>query len=184
MQLVKSARDTLLRPLQIVSGIVERRHTMPILEGILMRKVGAKSKKSTLRSKARLNLVLEASSDGTDNGQQAQCDSGGGSSDGGDDDGGGDDDSDRRRHFPPNYSNPHLPPLSLPGRFRELEAPTPSPSRPIPYHSALLAASLLSLLYLGMILLFAYTGHDGLVPHMLAGFVGFTFLVRCFIKPK
>jgi len=40
MQLVKSTRDTLLRPLQIVSGIVERRHTMPILANILIRKNG------------------------------------------------------------------------------------------------------------------------------------------------
>ena len=40
MQLVKSTRDTLLRPLQIVSGIVERRHTMPILANILIRKQG------------------------------------------------------------------------------------------------------------------------------------------------
>ena len=40
MQLVKSTRDTLLRPLQIVSGIVERRHTMPILANILIRKDG------------------------------------------------------------------------------------------------------------------------------------------------
>lgn len=31
MQLVKTSRDNLLRPLQIVSGIVERRHTLPIL---------------------------------------------------------------------------------------------------------------------------------------------------------
>ncbi|MBY0243756.1 MAG: DNA polymerase III subunit beta, partial [Duganella sp.] len=37
MQLVKTTRDTLLRPLQIVSGIVERRHTMPILANILIR---------------------------------------------------------------------------------------------------------------------------------------------------
>ena len=37
MQLVPSTRDTLLRPLQIVSGIVERRHTMPILAEILAR---------------------------------------------------------------------------------------------------------------------------------------------------
>lgn len=28
MQLVKTGRDNLLRPLQIVSGIVERRHTI------------------------------------------------------------------------------------------------------------------------------------------------------------
>lgn len=40
MQLVKTSRDTLLRPLQIVGGIVERRHTLPILANILMRKEG------------------------------------------------------------------------------------------------------------------------------------------------
>ncbi len=40
MQLVKTHRDTLLRPLQIVSGIVERRHTLPILANILIRKTG------------------------------------------------------------------------------------------------------------------------------------------------
>ncbi|GIZ53072.1 DNA polymerase III subunit beta [Noviherbaspirillum aridicola] len=42
MQLVKTQRDTLLRPLQIVSGIVERRHTLPILANILIRKDGEK----------------------------------------------------------------------------------------------------------------------------------------------
>ena len=41
MQLVKTTRDTLLRPLQIVSGIVERRHTMPILANILIQKKGS-----------------------------------------------------------------------------------------------------------------------------------------------
>ena len=35
-------RDTLLRPLQVVSGIVERRHTLPILANILIRKDGEK----------------------------------------------------------------------------------------------------------------------------------------------
>ena len=40
MQLVKTSRDNLLRPLQIVSGIVERRHTLPILANVLMRKNG------------------------------------------------------------------------------------------------------------------------------------------------
>ncbi|MFI4940366.1 MAG: DNA polymerase III subunit beta [Burkholderiales bacterium] len=40
MLLVKTLRDTLLRPLQIVSGIVERRHTLPILANILIRKNG------------------------------------------------------------------------------------------------------------------------------------------------
>lgn len=40
MLLVKTQRDALLRPLQIVSGIVERRHTLPILANILIRKQG------------------------------------------------------------------------------------------------------------------------------------------------
>ncbi|MCD6026295.1 MAG: polymerase beta subunit [Solimicrobium sp.] len=40
MLLVKTHRDALLRPLQIVSGIVERRHTLPILANILIRKEG------------------------------------------------------------------------------------------------------------------------------------------------
>ena len=40
MLLVKIHRDALLRPLQIVSGIVERRHTLPILANILIRKDG------------------------------------------------------------------------------------------------------------------------------------------------
>ncbi len=38
--MVKTQRDNLLRPLQIVSGIVERRHTLPILANLLIRKHG------------------------------------------------------------------------------------------------------------------------------------------------
>ena len=38
MQLVSTTRDNLLKPLQVVSGIVERRHTLPILANLLMRK--------------------------------------------------------------------------------------------------------------------------------------------------
>ncbi|MDU0809725.1 MAG: DNA polymerase III subunit beta [Burkholderia sp.] len=40
MQLVKIERDILLKPLQIVSGIVERRHTLPILTNLLLTKNG------------------------------------------------------------------------------------------------------------------------------------------------
>jgi DNA polymerase III subunit beta len=40
MQLVKTERDTLLKPLQTVSGIVERRHTLPILANLLITKQG------------------------------------------------------------------------------------------------------------------------------------------------
>ncbi|MDP3620831.1 MAG: DNA polymerase III subunit beta [Polynucleobacter sp.] len=40
MQLVNTSRDNLLKPLQVVSGIVERRHTLPILANLLFKKVG------------------------------------------------------------------------------------------------------------------------------------------------
>ncbi len=40
MQLIKAPRDALLKPLATVSGIVERRHTLPILANILIRKEG------------------------------------------------------------------------------------------------------------------------------------------------
>lgn len=40
MQLVKASRDALLKPLQVVGGIVERRQTLPILANVLVRKDG------------------------------------------------------------------------------------------------------------------------------------------------
>lgn len=42
MVLIKTHRDTLLAPLQSVSGIVERRHTLPILSNVLLEKHGDK----------------------------------------------------------------------------------------------------------------------------------------------
>ncbi|MBK1681516.1 DNA polymerase III subunit beta [Rhodocyclus tenuis] len=40
MLLIKTQRDALLNPLQSVSGIVERRHTLPILSNVLLEKRG------------------------------------------------------------------------------------------------------------------------------------------------
>lgn len=40
MVILKSQRDALLAPLQSVSGIVERRHTLPILSNVLLEKTG------------------------------------------------------------------------------------------------------------------------------------------------
>jgi DNA polymerase-3 subunit beta len=40
MQLKQIARDALLKPLQAVSGIVERRHTLPILANVLLEQKG------------------------------------------------------------------------------------------------------------------------------------------------
>ena len=41
MPFIKAPRDALLKPLAVVSGIVERRHTLPILANILIRKEGS-----------------------------------------------------------------------------------------------------------------------------------------------
>ena len=40
MVLIKTHRDALLAPLQSVSGIVEKRHTLPILSNVLLEKKG------------------------------------------------------------------------------------------------------------------------------------------------
>lgn len=42
MELISTQRDQLLRPLQIVSGIVERRHTLPILANLLIKRQASK----------------------------------------------------------------------------------------------------------------------------------------------
>ena len=41
MILIKAQRDALLKPLQTVTGIVERRHTLPILSNVLINKSAA-----------------------------------------------------------------------------------------------------------------------------------------------
>jgi DNA polymerase-3 subunit beta len=40
MNLLKTSRETLLRPLQAVAGIIERRHTLPILSNVLLAQAG------------------------------------------------------------------------------------------------------------------------------------------------
>src|SRR2546430_16638819 len=42
MQLKQVARDALLKPLQAVAGIVERRHTLPILANVLLEQKSGK----------------------------------------------------------------------------------------------------------------------------------------------
>ena len=48
MEFVKCGKDTLLNPLQTVSGIVERRHTLPVLANVLIKK---ENQQLTLNSK-------------------------------------------------------------------------------------------------------------------------------------
>ena len=40
MELIKAHRDAILKPLQTVAGIVEKRHTLPILSNVLLTKNG------------------------------------------------------------------------------------------------------------------------------------------------
>jgi DNA polymerase-3 subunit beta len=40
MNLIKTSREALLKPLQAVSGIIERRHTLPILSNVLLSRKG------------------------------------------------------------------------------------------------------------------------------------------------
>jgi DNA polymerase III subunit beta len=40
MQFIRATRDAILKPLQTVAGIVEKRHTLPILANVLLRKNG------------------------------------------------------------------------------------------------------------------------------------------------
>ena len=40
MQFIRASRDAILKPLTTVAGIVERRHTLPILANVLLRKQG------------------------------------------------------------------------------------------------------------------------------------------------
>ena len=42
MKLVQAKRDELLKPLQAVSGIVEKRHTLPILSNVLIERIGVR----------------------------------------------------------------------------------------------------------------------------------------------
>jgi DNA polymerase-3 subunit beta len=64
MQLVKTSRDNLLRPLQMVSGIVERRHTLPILANILIRKEGGQVSFLSTDTEVQITTHAEVGSGG------------------------------------------------------------------------------------------------------------------------
>jgi DNA polymerase-3 subunit beta len=42
MLVLKSSKDALLKPLQAVAGVVERKHTLPILSNVLLEVVGGR----------------------------------------------------------------------------------------------------------------------------------------------
>lgn len=62
MILIEADRDALLKPLQAVSGIVERRHTLPILSNVLLERKGEKI--SFVATDLEIQIATEAESKG------------------------------------------------------------------------------------------------------------------------
>jgi DNA polymerase-3 subunit beta len=62
MNLVKTNRETLLKPLQAVSGIIERRHTLPILSNVLLQR--SESRISFVATDIEIEITAEVQVEG------------------------------------------------------------------------------------------------------------------------
>jgi hypothetical protein len=63
MIVLKAAQQQLLGALQAVSGIVERRHTLPILANVLLRKNGASTELTTSDLEIQVRTTAELGGD-------------------------------------------------------------------------------------------------------------------------
>ncbi len=64
MTLIKINREALLRPLQAVSGIIERRHTLPILSNVLLERTGNRISLVATDIEIEITAVTSLDSDG------------------------------------------------------------------------------------------------------------------------
>jgi DNA polymerase-3 subunit beta len=64
MQLIKANRDAILRPLQIVAGIIERRHTQPILANVLIKREGTSVSFTGSDSEIQIRTTAELAAPG------------------------------------------------------------------------------------------------------------------------
>jgi DNA polymerase-3 subunit beta len=64
MQLIKANRDAILRPLQIVAGIIERRHTQPILANVLIQREGTSVSLTGSDSEIQIRTTAELAATG------------------------------------------------------------------------------------------------------------------------
>jgi DNA polymerase-3 subunit beta len=64
MQLIKANRDSILRPLQIVAGIIERRHTQPILANVLIKRDGTSVSLTGSDSEIQIRTTAELATPG------------------------------------------------------------------------------------------------------------------------
>jgi DNA polymerase-3 subunit beta len=67
MKLVQVKRDDLLKPLQAVSGIVEKRHTLPILSNVLFERTGEKLHLLATDLEIQVSTSFNCPQKGTDN---------------------------------------------------------------------------------------------------------------------
>ena len=58
MALVKASRDALLKPLQVVAGIVEKKNTMPILANVLIQKQGTELRFVATDTEMQVSTIL------------------------------------------------------------------------------------------------------------------------------
>lgn len=63
MILLKTTQDKILKALQAVSGIVERRHTMPVLANVLIRKAGRMIELTTSDLQVQVRTTIELDGD-------------------------------------------------------------------------------------------------------------------------
>lgn len=66
MLLLKTTRDALLAPLQAVSGIVEKRHTLPILSNVLIEKAGERLTFTATDIEIQIRTITTGSAEGED----------------------------------------------------------------------------------------------------------------------
>lgn len=66
MLLLKTTRDALLSPLQAVSGVVEKRHTLPILSNVLIEKTGERLTFTATDIEIQIRIVTENGREGED----------------------------------------------------------------------------------------------------------------------
>ena len=64
MIVMKTTQDKILAVLQSVSGIVERRHTLPILANVLIRKTGSSLQFTTSDLEIQIRTTAELDGDG------------------------------------------------------------------------------------------------------------------------
>jgi hypothetical protein len=176
--LLRTRRETLLRPLEIISGIVNRRHHLPDLAKILgydwasMRRRDSPVRKAKTTGTSSGTAASGAGEPASPSGAPSGGDGNG--SDGGDG-GDGEGDGPRRRS--------HSRSTSSSSRAVQRNPPPRSPVDRA-HALALLTLVLLAVLAFAMALLLTERGHLWLASEVIAALGGLPVLARALVKPK